>query len=51
MIVGVMACSAVGFYEKMGMSMVRNKRVKNRPFQGLEIPVMGKVLLCIEKEH
>ncbi|MHC4637657.1 MAG: GNAT family N-acetyltransferase [Planctomycetota bacterium] len=42
MIVGVMANSAVGFYEKMGMSKYGEKELNNGVFGGSKIPLMRK---------
>lgn len=45
MIVGVMATSAIGFYEKMGMSIFDEKNVKTGAFAGKKTPLMRKVLV------
>lgn len=44
LIVGVMASSAIGFYEKMGMSQFDEKIIENGAFAGCKIPIMKKNL-------
>ena len=45
LIVGVMAQSAIGFYEKMGMSKFDEKILQSGVFAGCKTPLMRKVLL------
>ena len=45
MIVGVMAPSAVGFYEKMGMSIFDEKIPRSGAFAGYKVPLMRKVFI------
>ena len=45
MIVGVMARSAVGFYEKMGMSVYDETILEEGAFSGCKTPLMRKILL------
>ena len=49
MIVGVMARSAIGFYEKMGMSIFDEKILKTGAFAGSKTPLMRKFLLSSQK--
>lgn len=43
MIVGVMARSAIGFYEKMGMTLYDTKIVDTGAFAGYQAPLMKKI--------
>ena len=45
MIVGVMARTAIGFYEKMGMSIFDKKILETGEFAGCKTPLMKKGLL------
>ena len=45
-IVGVHGQSAIGFYEKMGMSVFETKVVIEGVFSGCEVPVMRKHTAC-----
>jgi ribosomal protein S18 acetylase RimI-like enzyme len=44
MVVGVMAQSAIGFYEQRGMIKYREKKLKTGAFSGCKIPMMRKPL-------
>jgi ribosomal protein S18 acetylase RimI-like enzyme len=49
MIAGVMACSAIGFYEKMGMSKYGEKESGAGAFAGYKIPLMRKVIVNAQR--
>ena len=44
-IVGVMARSAIGFYEKMGMSKYGEKELDTGAFSGCKVPLMRKAVV------